>query len=153
MRCSSELLDKLHALKQRGESYEDVVWRMIDAYQSEPAIPEEPPERPFQEKKPEQDDIETAIDAVDIPSGRDRDECAEAVRAARDYLRENDRAGMRDFVRDVMPDHPIGYDVPELEKGDRYRGAWWRRILKPALREMPDVKAPEPHESQFRYER
>lgn len=30
MQVSDELLDELHELKRRGESYEDVVWRLIE---------------------------------------------------------------------------------------------------------------------------
>ena len=45
-----------------------------------------------------------------------------------------------------MPAHALGYDVPELEPGDRYRGAWWRRIVKPGLDGLDDVVYRENHQ-------
>ena len=82
------------------------------------------------------------LEDVDFPAGRDRDDCVAAVRAAREYLRENGPASAREIVNDVMPEHPLGYDVPDLEPGDRYRGAWWRNIVKPGLEAFDDVEKP-----------
>lgn len=79
---------------------------------------------------------------VEFPEGRDRDDCLTAATAATIFLHEHGQASMREIVTEVMPDHPVGYDVPELEPGDRYRGAWWRRVVKPALSEIPTVDAP-----------
>ncbi len=31
IRCSEELLDALYERKNRGESYEDVIWRLLEA--------------------------------------------------------------------------------------------------------------------------
>lgn len=36
MRCSQDLLDALHARKERGDSYEDVVWRLLEAETASP---------------------------------------------------------------------------------------------------------------------
>lgn len=47
---------------------------------------------------------------------------------------------MQKIVIDMMPDHSIGYDVPDLEPGDRYRGMWWRRIVKFGLEALPEVE-------------
>lgn len=95
------------------------------------------------------------LEDVDFPAGRDREECSAAVYAARDYLREHGPATMREIVGEVMPEHPLGYDVDgALEKvkaGDRYRGAWWRRVVKPGLKALPDVEAPARGASEWRY--
>ena len=48
-------------------------------------------------------------------------------------------ASAREIVAAVMPEHSLGYDVPELEPGDRYRGAWWRRVVRPGLQRLDDV--------------
>lgn len=85
-------------------------------------------------------DLEDALTDVDFPTGQDRDDCVAAVYAARDYLRENGPASMRQIVVNVMPEHSLGYDVPELEPGDRYRGSWWRKIVKPGLDALEDVE-------------
>lgn len=92
----------------------------------------------------ETDDIRRAISEVDFPSGRDPEACVEAVLVAREHLRENGPASMRELVAEVMPDHPLGYEVPEIEDGDlvadRYRGAWWRKIVRPGLKACDDVQ-------------
>ncbi|WP_251344415.1 hypothetical protein [Haloplanus halophilus] len=47
---------------------------------------------------------------------------------------------MREIVVEVMPGHPVGYDVhgalEKVEAGDRYRWAWWRRVVKPGLKAL-----------------
>lgn len=85
---------------------------------------------------------EPALSELEFPAGRDRDECIATIRAVREFIDENDSAGMREIVTNVMPAHPLGYDVPDLEAGDRYRGSWWRKIVKPGLSAYPDVKKP-----------
>jgi hypothetical protein len=69
-----------------------------------------------------------------------------AVQAARDHLRDHGPATMRELVAAVMPDHPLGYDVDgaleKIEADDRYRGAWWRRVVKPGLEARDDVEKP-----------
>lgn len=96
----------------------------------------EPPDAP--------DDVAGgALMGVEFPSSRDRDDCVRIVAAAYRYLQERGKATMRQFVQDVMPDHSLGYDVPDLEEGDRFRGAWWRSIVRPGLAALPDVQEPE----------
>jgi hypothetical protein len=72
-----------------------------------------------------------------------------AIEAAAGYLQREGSATMREIVRDVLPEHPLGYDVPELESGDRYRGAWWRRVVKPGLENCENVEKPERGQSQW----
>lgn len=87
-----------------------------------------------------------ALGDLQFPAGRDPEACVDAVLAARAHLRENGPATMRQIVAEVMPDHPLGYDVPEIEDGElvpeRYRGAWWRKVVRPGLKACPDVDAP-----------
>lgn len=104
----------------------------------------------FEAPEPTESAEEQPLEALDFPQGKDRDECIEAVLAARDYLEGAGNATMRDFVTEVMPDHPIGYDVPDLQPGDRYRGAWWRKIVKPGLKALPDVEYRDGHHD-YRY--
>ena len=85
------------------------------------------------------------LDAMDIPQGKDPEACRDALYAVRDYLEEHGPASRREIVTAVMPDHPLGYDVPDLETGDRFRGAWWRRIIQPGLRALDDVEYRENH--------
>lgn len=92
-----------------------------------------------------------ALADLEFPAGRDREECLAAIDAARAYLREHGPAPMREIVAEVLPEHPLGYEVPTLEEGDRYRGAWWRRIVKPGLEALADVEKPPQGGSDWRY--
>jgi len=104
---------------------------------------------------PESDAVGDALEDVDFPAGREREACSAAVYAARDYLRDHGPATMREIVGEVLPEHPLGYDVDgaleKVEAGDRYRGAWWRRVVKPGLKALPDVEAPARGASEWRY--
>ena len=95
--------------------------------------------------------IDSGFDGVEFPSTKDRDECVAAVEAAVAYLEARGSATMREIVRDVMPEHSLGYDIPELEEGDRYRGSWWRRIVKPGLEAVESVEKPTGAASEWRY--
>ena len=91
---------------------------------------------------------EDALDAVlaDLPSTVDPDAARETILAAQEYLTKHQTATKTDFVRGVMRDHPLGYDpdaaLAKIEAGDRYRGAWWRKVVKPGLEALPDVRKP-----------
>ena len=93
--------------------------------------------------------------AVEFPSGKDRDDCVDAVQDARQYLKRQGAASMREIVAAIHPDHPLGYDVDaalsKVEAGERYRGAWWRRIVRPGLETFDDVEKPAPGASKWRY--
>lgn len=84
--------------------------------------------------------VDAALADMDFPEGQERAACIATIAAAVKYLQTDGPASSREIVTAVMPDHSLGYDVPELEAGDRYRGAWWRRIVKPALKQLPGVE-------------
>lgn len=92
------------------------------------------------------DDAPESLEDVEFPEGRERADCEATVRAARDYLRTDGPATMREIVAAVMPEHPLGYDadaaLEKIEAGDRFRGAWWRRVVKPGLEALEDVESP-----------
>lgn len=81
-----------------------------------------------------------------LPSTVDPDAALETILAAQEYLTKHQTATKTDFVRGVMRDHPLGYDpdaaLAKIEAGDRYRGAWWRKVVKPGLEALPDVRKP-----------
>lgn len=78
---------------------------------------------------------------VDFPADRDREACEAAVFAARDYLREQGPASARELVDDVMPEHPLGYDVPDTAPDEGDVGPWWREVVRPGLEALPEVEA------------
>jgi hypothetical protein len=101
------------------------------------------PREPEPAPDPDEPNADDALAALSFPSGVSHDEGAAAILAARDYLQEHGSATMREIVLEVMPEHPLKYDPPEsLETGDRYRGAWWRNVVKPGLKALPDVESP-----------
>jgi DNA-binding Lrp family transcriptional regulator len=92
---------------------------------------------------------EGALDAAlaELPSTVDPDAARDAILAAREYLRAEGPASKAAIVRAVMPEHPLGYDAEDaLEKidtdGERYRGAWWRVVIKPGLEAADGVEKP-----------
>jgi hypothetical protein len=91
---------------------------------------------------------EDALDAVlaDLPGTVDPADARETIHTAREYLREAGPASKATIVREIMPTHPLGYDpdaaLAKIDAGDRYRGAWWRRVVKPGLEALPDVSKP-----------
>lgn len=95
--------------------------------------------------------LRDALADVEFPGTKDREACVAAVRAAYEYLQENETATMREFVGEVMPEHPLGYDVPDLKPGERYRGAWWRKVVKPGLNALDDVESPPTGGSDWTY--
>ena len=118
--------------------------------------PSRPPEREIGDHHHDADEpLSETLDDVEFPSGKDRDACVDAVLAARMYLKNKGSATMRDIVVDLSRDHPLGYDpdsaLAKVEAGERYRGAWWRRIVRPGLETFDDVEKPAPGASKWRY--
>ena len=91
---------------------------------------------------------EDALDAVlaDLPSTVDPADARETIHTAREYLREAGPASKATIVREVMPTHPLGYDadaaLAKIDGDGRYRGAWWRKVVRPGLEALPDVSKP-----------
>ena len=122
----------------------------------EPAADQSPTDTPATPTPAEDASPDTQpFDSVDLPAGKDREQCVEAINAAREFLQEQGPATMREIVPAVHPDHPLGYDVDaalaKVEAGERYRGAWWRRIVKPGLEAAEDVQTPSTGQSEYRY--
>jgi IclR helix-turn-helix domain. len=94
----------------------------------------------------ERDESGTMLDAVEFPATRDREACEQAVHAARAFIHDQDGATKSETVRAVMPEHPLGYDVSDalekLDSPDRYRGSWWRNVIRPGLEAVDGVVKP-----------
>jgi hypothetical protein len=79
--------------------------------------------------------VEARILAFDPPGDRD-EERRDAIRAAYRYLQTEGSARTQDFLKDVFPEHSVGYETATR------KGGWWRRLVKPGLEEFPDVVKP-----------
>ena len=101
------------------------------------------------------DDSSGELGGVEFPGHVDAADATAAAFRARAVIRERGAATKAEIVREVMPDYPLGYDVDDalakIDAGDRYRGAWWRRVVKPALEHLDDVEKPTGGRSKWRY--
>lgn len=46
-----------------------------------------------------------------------------------------------------MPEHPLGYDAEDAlatvdAEDERYRGSWWRKVIRPGLAALDGVEKP-----------
>lgn len=93
---------------------------------------------------------------VEFPNTVDREAGEAAIEAAVAYIEEHGEATKKDLVQAVMPEHSLGYDtekaIDQVETpGERFRGAWWRRVVKPGLDAHSDVAKPGPQAAEWRY--
>lgn len=78
--------------------------------------------------------VQEAVATVDLPgSGSTLEARREALLASYQYLIEHPSAKKSDFLENVYPDHPAGFETDE---------GWWNAI-QPALKEFPGVDPPE----------
>lgn len=155
-----KLLKRAGAVESKDVGARATAWWHVDRVTPPRVDPaEHPAQTALEEAREETENAEQRVQhipdddplaAVEFPSGKDREECVEAVRAAESYVLEHESATMRDFVADVLPEHPVGYEIVDLEQGERYRGAWWRRVIKPGLEALPTVEAPADGHSEWR---
>jgi predicted CopG family antitoxin len=134
---SEDLADYLFEQKRRGESYEDVIWRLIEDDEPQEAASADP-----------DDDIETApepaetlADHVDdvvasgiLPGSGAKLEARErAFRAVVQYLLDEGEATPAKFRDDVYPEHDGFYT-----QGKDPARSWWKNAMYPALAELAE---------------
>jgi predicted CopG family antitoxin len=186
IRVSGDVADELHSRKGRGESYDDVLRRLLwgdsregretpseqsgvapDAGIAEAPRADEtassasgsPPAHPRDsggETQVEWVSYRLQAEGVEFPQGRDRTDCELAVSAAFAYLAGAGQATKGQIVLATMPENPLGYDMEAAREkieaeGERFRGAWWRRVVKPGLEALPGVEKPSGGQSEWRY--
>lgn len=139
---SDEVWSELNSRKQRGDTFDDVLRRVLDMNGGAGDDVIDTPDIAI-DSGGRAEESEASVELPeDLPSTVDPADARAAIEAAVDYLEREGGATMREIVRDVMPGHPLGYDVPELGDGERFRGAWWRRVVKPALELHDSVEKP-----------
>lgn len=89
-----------------------------------------PIERPRESTESE---IEELVADVDLPgTGKTLVSRQEALIAAYEYLKKHPEAKKSDFLQDVFPENPAGFETAE---------GWWNAI-QPALADLPGVNPP-----------
>lgn len=146
--ASEELADELHQRKKRGESYEDVIWRLID--QADQANRSDRSDQPVDVD--DQDDVPVAgdgspapaptstasgkpvddwIEGLELPGvGPQLDRRREAVRAAYDLLRERGSIMSGEMKNELYPEYPADYGSKK---------SWWNNLVLPALRDLAEL--------------
>lgn len=154
----------LRALEEHGDLLEELRDVVCEDVQEPAGGPEEPPqddpvavldEEGFVETDTAGEDVEAFLDDVEFPTSKNREECVAVVRAAYEHLKEHRTATKKEFVQEVMTEHPLGYDVEaaleKIESSKRYRGGWWRSVVAPGLEALPDVEKPSGGASEWEY--
>jgi len=151
-----ELADELYARKGRGETYADVIRRLLDNESDgdesgahgprERSASEDGPDTTPDGQRPQAgarregahdhaiaDVVDAVADEVLPGSGEKFDARREALHAVVEYLREHGSAEPSDFRRDIYPEHTAGY-----VDGDDPARSWWKNSMYPALRALAD---------------
>jgi Arc/MetJ-type ribon-helix-helix transcriptional regulator len=124
-----ELADELYDRKERGESYADVVQRLLEAADDGDTNTDETtdatPEPTTTDAEPATFEAAVSAAAVDIPGrGQKHDARVEAFRAVVTYLRSNGTATPSELKERVYPDHNGEYATAD---------SWWKNAMYPAL--------------------
>ena len=124
IQVSEALADELHARKDRGDSYEDVIWGLMEDDGGSPAGEDG-------STVDDREDVAEPHEGVVLPDGVpnhvDRAATREAIAAAVELV-EADGGVQRSAIADSIGEtHSLGYD------NFGRKGAWWRKIIKPGL--------------------
>lgn len=138
--------------KNPGESFDDVLRREYNLGNGTT----DPVDTHVREEEPEPDDgPDDPLNELEFPAGVERDAALDTINEAIEYIQEQQGASKKEIVRAVMKDRPLKYSydaaIEKIESPKRYRGAWWRRIVKPGLEASPRVVKPEPGQSEWQY--
>jgi hypothetical protein len=95
-------------------------------------------------ENPSGESIDTPeLSNLSFPAGVEHDDAVDAIHAAAAYVRQSDGASMREIVDAVASDYPLKYDPPETVPDEgRFRSTWWRKVVKPGLKELPHIQPP-----------
>jgi hypothetical protein len=89
------------------------------------------------------DAVEQALIELNLSTSAGREKWIPAIRAAHRYLADREQASKQEFIDDVYPDTPAGYDNEET---------WWRKVIRPGLAELPRIEKPQAG-GKWQYER
>jgi hypothetical protein len=130
IRVSDALADELYARKERGESYEDVLWRLLE--QAEGGEVSRPDDNTPDDTEPAQSVSEAIADALEAwpaPTKEKREQKREAAQAALEYLAQTGEAQAKHFKQHIEPEHPIE---------GQSASTWWAESVRAGLDHVRD---------------
>jgi len=121
VQVDAETADRLHDRKARGESYDDVIRRLL-------GDDVKPPERPDART----DELTPRVEVPDsLPEPVDESDAAAAIDAALRFVKD-EPAQFSQIAENVGRKYPLDYGADQVELSD---GAWWQRVVKPGLKQ------------------
>jgi len=156
LRVTEKLADELYDRKQRGESYEDVIWRLIEREESASEPPQDTPARraepePEVEQEPRErgesgatlrEDTEDALEELNVPGRPQRveDTRREAIMWGWDYLRENGPMSPTELADAIFTEFEDNPDLDYSRSEERHPGyQFWDNCGRSVMRELPAV--------------
>lgn len=123
IQLDDETADRLYERKARGESYDDVVRRLLGETGTESTTQARTPARETTSA-----DSEPEIAVPDpVPERIPEADARAAIAAAVELVASNGGVQRSAIIEKIAPEHPLGYeDIGE-------RGAWWRKVIRPGL--------------------
>ena len=147
---SDEVWEELHRRKERGDTFDDVLRELLGL--DETAREKNKPDTAIETaSRPREEATIPRQVPEDMPKKIDEEEARAAIEAAVSVIKKTGGATQREIVAEVMPEHDLDYDLPELETGERYRGGWWRSVVMPGLKLRTDVEKPPQGASEWTY--
>lgn len=135
IQVSEELADELYDRKNRGESYEDVVWRLIDQHDTDAgAVDSETTHVDQHSTTPPAGETVSAVVEQVSDGWEDTDERMHARRAAavavlQHTIDTGNAVGKADAIDEFLPEYAVE------GQGD---DTWWRKNIRPVLSDVGD---------------
>jgi predicted CopG family antitoxin len=125
IQLDDETADRLYERKARGESYDDVVRRLLGETGGEHSDREgaTPRDQSVEDSGPE------IVVPESVPQRIAEADARAAIAATLELVASNGGVQRAEIIEEIAPEHPLGYD----DIGPR--GAWWRKVIRPALEE------------------
>lgn len=135
IQVAEETADELHDRKRRGETYDDVIRRLLEGpdEQPEPSTPAEPEPVDERRREPVQEAAARDVDDLDLPGqGKILVRRREAVQAVVDAIHERPGSTKAELL-EVIDVDAIGY-------GRGGPDSAWKNLIQPALHDLATVE-------------
>lgn len=122
IQLDDETADRLYERKARGESYDDVVRRLLGETNGNGA------DSPGVDMKPATERSDDGIVVPeDVPNHIDHADARAAIQAAVELVSSGGGVQRSEIAKTIGETHSLGYD------NFGRKGSWWRKVIKPGL--------------------